>query len=174
MRDAIINIKTIFKQQIASYDQDRNESFTRKLVLSEFPLAESFFEKTLEGCCEHLEHILPAQTIIRRRFFQQLEIVLICLYDQHEEQMLYTTAEKLLAYHRAANKQAQSTSNDNHNVGTNHIVSQRVTTLIIKSITKFGKIFSYLKIRSNIRQMDNQILHYKQASATKTTAMVEA
>ena len=60
MRDAIINIKTIFKLHMAQEDRDKNECFSRKLVLSEFPLAASFFEKTLEGCCEHLEHILPA------------------------------------------------------------------------------------------------------------------
>ena len=82
LKDAIVNIKTIFKFQIAGEkEKECHNNYPRKIVLEEFPLAKSFFENSLEGCFEHLEYILPYQTIIRRRFFQQIEVILVSMYD---------------------------------------------------------------------------------------------
>ena len=93
MRESITNIKSIFSFQVRHGEPSGQDHFPQKLVIDEFPLARSFFEKTLEGNMEHLEFILPTQTLLRRRFFQQVELILISLYDQHDEQLLFETTE---------------------------------------------------------------------------------
>mgnify|MGYP007004906158 CR=1 FL=1 len=63
--------------------------------MSEFPLAKSFFEKTLEENVLHLEYLLPHQPVIRRRFFQKIELVLICFFNQHKAAVMQNSVVEL-------------------------------------------------------------------------------
>lgn len=65
-RDSLANMKAILAFQ--AKNESKDQSFQPDLVLHEFPLARKFFEMALEENCEHLEHVLPVQTLLRRRF----------------------------------------------------------------------------------------------------------
>ena len=84
-RDSLHNMKCILAYQMRNERNIGQESYPQKLVLKEFPLAKIFLEKMLEENFELIEYILPFQVSLRRRFFQQLEVVLICFYDQHKD-----------------------------------------------------------------------------------------
>ena len=55
--------------QSSNEKNDASDHFPKECVISDFPLALSFFEKTLEENVKHLEYLLPSQPIIKRRFF---------------------------------------------------------------------------------------------------------
>lgn len=46
------------------------------------------------------------------------------------------------------------------------VTNDRVLSLITKDFRKFAKIFSYLKLRTDIKALDNQILMYRQTDVS--------
>ena len=51
---------------------------------------------------------------------------------------------------------------------TMEVTNDRVLSLITKDLRKFAKIFSYLKLRTDIKALDNQILMYRQTDVSNT------
>ena len=100
--DAIQNIRAIMTHNYNMEAKTTNGncriykggSIEREAILAKYPLAESFF-KTSQMNYIWLEKVLLVPNIVLERFFQQVEVALICFWDQNNSSVLVESIKEI-------------------------------------------------------------------------------
>ena len=139
---SLVNEQKIMHHGNRAYQSSKNRNDS---LIESYPLALKFF-KVSQLHYGHLDKVLKVPDIALQRLYQQIEIALICLWDQNNSQLLIDSV-----------KGHQTEEEDIEKPFMEPEQGYDMLTLLYKDFQKFTKIYMFLKIKTDIIHSDLEL-----------------